>query len=98
VATLHSKAGALVAAAVTIVDVFTWNGGVWVQNRDATAEMWVRLDGTDPTVAGDDCFLVQPGGRNFPTGNGVVRVRMISSGTPSYAVSGSVPAVFVVPT
>lgn len=86
----HSTAGALTAATVTAVTVFGWSDGIWIENRTASTEIWATLDGSVPTVAGADCFLVT-GARNFPCPNGPVTVQMISSGTPSYAVSGSVP-------
>lgn len=88
----HSTAGALAANIVTAVTVFGWSDGIWIENRTASTEIWATLDGSTPTVAGADCFLVT-GARNFPCPNGPVTVRLISSATPSYAVSGSVPSV-----
>jgi len=93
---VHAHAGTLVAATVARVDISTWMYGIWLQNRDTTADIWVRLDGVDPAAEADDSFLVRAGdARNFATGNGVVTVRLISAGTPSYALSGSVPATVV---
>ena len=36
---------------------------VAVLNRHATANVWVRVDGTDPEVDGDDTYVVPPGSR-----------------------------------
>jgi hypothetical protein len=88
----NARSGALVAAAVTAVTVQAWQYGVNVINRTAGQEIWVRLDGTDPTVGGNDCFLVL-GARNFPVDlkAGTLTVKLISSGTPNYTVEGQVP-------
>jgi hypothetical protein len=88
----YAHSGSLTAATVTALSIAGWEFGVWIQNRDATAEIWARFDGTDPTVAGDGCYLISPGAHNFPTGPGLINVRMISSGTPAYTVSGAVRA------
>ena len=92
----YSKSGTLVASTVATVQIVPWASGLWVECRTTgTDEMWVTLDGSVPTVAGDNCFLVS-GARNFPVSydaNGsVVTVKMISSGTPGYSVSGLVPS------
>ena len=90
----NALAGALVANTPASVTVTASQYGIWVENRTAATEIWVRLDGTAATVAGNDCYLVT-GARNFPTpfgGKDVnVAVSLISSSTPSYAVSGVVP-------
>lgn len=90
----NAKTVTLVANTAQTVKVGAWDYGVWVENLTAGQVVWVRLDGTDPTVAGDDSYAVT-GARNFPIAftpsqNGSVDVRMISSGTPVVAVSGIV--------
>jgi hypothetical protein len=89
-ANAYARSGTLVGGAVTAVTVRGWFLGVWVINRTGTGEIWVRLDGTDPTIAGNDCFLVL-GARNFPTKERDIVVKLISSGTPDYTVEGAVP-------
>lgn len=88
----NARSGTLVAATVATVQIQAWTYGVNVINRTAGQEIWVRLDGTDPTVGGNDCFLVL-GARNFPVDlkSGNVTVKLISSGTPNYTVEGQVP-------
>lgn len=48
-------------AAVDTITFSTNIGQVTVLNRSTTATLWVRTDGTAPTVAGDDCLAVPPG-------------------------------------
>lgn len=89
----NAKTVTLAANTVTPVDIHAWSHGVWVYNADTGSTAWVRLDGTDPAALGDDSFPVPPGSAvNFPTSNGVVTVRAISTGTPQLTVTGVVPA------
>jgi hypothetical protein len=67
--------------------------GVDVLNVDGLAAIYGTLDGSTPTVGGTNCFCVpaaigsvqiaftQGGGQN-------VVVKLISSGTPTYHVTG----------
>lgn len=96
---LNAKSGTLVADAVTTVTITdTWPGGIEVVNRSQTGQIWVRLDGVAPTVAGDDCFLVM-GARYFdPPGPGIAGsntentvVKLISSAALDYTVEGTAP-------
>jgi len=71
-----------------------------VVNRSADQEIWVRSDGENPSVAGDDCFPVLPQ-QSISFSNGVLsqepvvrvgggtQVSLISSGTPPYTVWAS---------
>lgn len=90
----YGRSGTLVANTPTSVTVRGWDNGVWVINRTASTEIWVRLDGTAATVAGADCFCVS-GARNFPTPNANVTLSLISTGTPDYSVEGAVPVAVV---
>lgn len=51
------SSGTTVGNAVTTVTFTNWYHNATVINR-SSGDMWVRLDGIDPTVAGDDCFFV----------------------------------------
>lgn len=85
----YAKSGQLAAGVVTTVTVKADGSGIQLVNRSQSGEIWVRMDGTDPVVKGDDSFAVL-GVRHFPTRTGEVEVRMISSGTPEYSVEGLV--------
>lgn len=93
----RAQSGVLVANTVTTVKFpqYFWN--LEVVNRGTTQEIWVRTDGEDPVVAGDDCFPVLPQ-QSVTFSNGVLsqepvvrvgggtQVSIISSGTPPYTV------------
>lgn len=93
----RAQSGTLVAGTVTTVKFpqYFWN--LVVVNRSTNQEIWVRTDGEDPTVAGDDCFPVLPQ-QSVTFSNGVLsqepvvrvgggtQVSLISSGTPTYSV------------
>lgn len=72
----------------------TLNGNyasVEVVNRDDTAEVFARLDTTNPTVNGDDSEIIPP--RSVlvipsPKLTDPTVVRLISSGTPAVSVKG----------
>lgn len=86
----NAKHGTLTGSAVTAVAVVADLNGLQIVNRTQTGAIYVRLDGVDPTVAGDDCFVVL-GARHFPTGRtGSIDVRMISSDNLAYSVEGRV--------
>jgi hypothetical protein len=83
-----AKSGTLTAGGpATTVVVGMIRDGVTVINRSQTGELWVRLDGQDPTVAGDDCFVVL-GARTFtpPDIDWAMEIRMISSQALNYSV------------
>lgn len=82
--------GTLVASTVAPVTVTDGYPGVVVLNRSATGTIWVRLDGTDPTVAGANCYPVM-GVRYFrvPGPHAVtVTVKLIASAALDYTVEG----------
>lgn len=93
----RAQSGTLVATEVTTIKFpqYFWN--LVVVNRSSNQEIWVRTDGEDPTVAGDDCFPVLPQQSvTFSNGSlsqepvvrtgGGTQVSIISSGTPPYTV------------
>ncbi len=88
-AIVNSTSGTLTNNVVTRLNVNTSSDGVEIVNRSQNGELWVRLDGTDPTIAGDNCFIVL-GARLFPTVNGNVDVRLIASTPIKYTVEGIV--------
>jgi len=85
------KHGTLVAATVATVTLTVDCRDVEVLNRTGDAEIFFTVDGSTPTVAGDNTHVLpaQIGSLIVAvpeTGNTVVK--LISSGTPSYAVEG----------
>lgn len=50
--------GTLTADQAVTVEIDNHGGWVEVVNRSQTGEIWVRVDGEDATVAGEDCYLV----------------------------------------
>jgi hypothetical protein len=90
--------GTLVATTVADVTFATFYRWVKVTNR-GTVDIFVRLDKVNPTVGGDDCDVVPAGTsvvfsnpQGYPdTNTGVTAntdVRLISSATPAYTVTG----------
>jgi hypothetical protein len=55
----HITSGTTVGGAVTTVTFANWYHNVEVSNR-SSGDMWVRFDGVDPTIAGDECFFIAP--------------------------------------
>lgn len=96
----RAESGSLTANTVTTVKFpqYFWN--LIVVNRGADQEIWVRTDGNNPSVGGDDCFPVLPM-QSITFSNGVLsqepvvrvgggtQVSLISSGTPPYTVWAS---------
>lgn len=82
----------------TTVDTITLSAQyvrVEVLNRSATGDIFVTLDGSTPTVGGNDTYVVpatgvgtfvNPANTSQPPTSTVVK--LISSGTPSYSVTG----------
>jgi hypothetical protein len=82
------KSGTLTANTVATVSIDNAQRGLDIVNRDQTGEIWVTLDGTTPTVAGDNCYLVL-GARFFETqGIATATVKLISSLPLRYTVEG----------
>lgn len=94
--TAHSAAVAVHAtnngSAVDVVTLDENYGVVDVLNRSTTATLWVRpdSDGVDPTVGGDDCYVVPPGGAaliGVPEGTTVIR--LLGDASCAYSVTGA---------
>lgn len=98
---MHIHSGTLVAATVATVTLDQPYETITVFNRSGTAEIYFRLDGVNPTVAGDDCFIV-PAAITQESEQGITsiaqsasgavtgsKVLLISSGTPTYTVEGT---------
>jgi hypothetical protein len=79
--------------AATVVDTVLFEGSVpvraiMVQNRDAAATIYFRVDGVAPVVAAPDTHVLVPGQiRNVqPNMTGPAQVQLISSATAAYSV------------
>lgn len=63
-----------------------------VTNRGAT-EIYFRIDGANPTVGGDDCFIVLPGGSlrvdRVTEGSASPVVKLVSSAATPYSIAAS---------
>jgi hypothetical protein len=94
---MPSKSGTLTANSATEVDVgddaadtFKREQEVEVLNRDGAAEIWFTVDGSTPTVAGDNCYCLPAaiGALKVAVAvDGPAPVKLISSGTPKYCVT-----------
>lgn len=84
--------GTLVANVVTTVTLTAAGDtvdNVEVVNRTGTAEIYFRVDGTDPTVAGNDCEMLPAtvGGLEVGVpGSFAGVVKLISTGGQAYSV------------
>jgi hypothetical protein len=92
------QSGTVVANTVTTVTFATWYNGIEIVNR-GTVDMWARVDGVDPTIAGDDCLFVAPQGfldvsnKKAPPRPGVssnTEIRMLAASNCNYTVSGGI--------
>lgn len=95
---VKSVHGTLVADTVTTIsDIGTGIADVEqvdVLNRDGTAEIYFTVDGTDPTVEGDNTEVLPAaiGALSVPVETTAKpTVKLISSGTPKYSVRVSWP-------
>lgn len=74
------------------VDTVTFTGADVAEvaiTTDGTAAIYVRFDGTNPTVAGTPCRMVPAIAGVYlmaPRTAGATVVKLISSGTPKYSV------------
>jgi hypothetical protein len=82
--------GTLAADEVTSVTLIENTVGVEVLNRDGVAEIFFTIDGSTPTVEGDDCHCLPAaiGALIVNSPKTVDVVKLISTGTPKYTVSG----------
>lgn len=84
----HAKHATLGAATVDTINFTTRHYVVTITNLTAATVIYGTLSGADPTVGGDDTFVVLPGApRELDfIGGGISQVKLISSGTPEYNV------------
>jgi hypothetical protein len=54
---IHITSGVTVGNTVSTITFANWYHNIEIVNRSST-DMWVRVDGVDPTVGGDECFFV----------------------------------------
>lgn len=86
--------GTLVASTVDTVTLSRTYARVQVINRGGTSEIYWTTNGTNPTVGGDDCYVVaSPIGSsdtraNFQAPQNTCVVKLISTGNPTYSVVG----------
>lgn len=82
-----AKHGILTANAVEIVTVKRY--AVEIKNR-GTVSIFFRMDGTAPTVAGDDTYVVAPGESLTmdPDYTAYASVKMVASAACDYSVTG----------
>lgn len=96
----HVHSGTLVASTVQTVSLDQPYESITVVNDTGTAAIYFRLDGVNPTVGGDDCYIV-PAAITQETVPGITSIaenadgtipgstiKLISSGTPSFTVEG----------
>jgi hypothetical protein len=93
VATYSGAASQHQTLAATVVDTVTLDADydyVEVLNRASSGDIYFRVDGTAPTVAGAGCYVVQPGQslQVLVKSPGNTVVKLISSATPPYSVTG----------
>lgn len=92
-ATTFAGHGTLTASTVATVTLTRDFQRVEVLNVTGSAAIYFTVDGSNPTVAGDDTYVVPAvTGASFSapanaSGSTTV-VKLISSGTPGYAVTG----------
>lgn len=89
----RSKSLTLVSNTSTPVNFPQYFATITIVNRSTTASdtVWVRTDGNQPTVAGDDCYPVLAGqSQSFP--NGVLTqepITRVISGTSAILISNT---------
>jgi hypothetical protein len=58
-----------------------------VSNKSTGQALYFRLDGTDPTADGDECYLAVPSGRKVVKQRvSITAVKLISGGAQIYSV------------
>lgn len=84
-----SQSGTLTINTVTPITITDAYPAVLITNRTGSGTIWVRLDGTNPTVAGTDCLPVQ-GSRSFAIdGNSrPTTIKLIANAALDYTVEG----------
>lgn len=91
---VDAQHGTLVASTVATVTLVGDYTRVEVLNRSGTAEIFFTVDDTAPTVAGSGTYILPAiAGASLVTPSpsaAATIVRLISSGTPTYSVTGVV--------
>ncbi len=88
----RAKHATLVAATVDTVSFVSATAEVEVVNR-GTDDIYYTVDGSTPTVGGDDTYIVRGGEavgapKNFVNPL-VAQVKLMSSGSPAYSVEAN---------
>ena len=86
-----AKHAILVAATVDTITITRSFGAVRVTNYASnTVPLWVRLDGTAPTVGGDDNYIIPVGESKDlpPPATESIVVKVISANANGYSVEG----------
>jgi hypothetical protein len=89
----RAKHATLVASTVDTVTLGRDFNEVEILNRDGTAAIYFTVDGSTPTVGGDNALVIPAviGSVTESTLDisGTNVVKLISAGTPSYSVTGT---------
>ena len=87
-----SKHATLVASTVdtvTLTGTDYYSVEVLHRSSSVTDPIYFTVDGSTPTVAGDDTYVVMPGGwKTVRSKENIDVVKLISAGTPAYSVTG----------
>lgn len=88
IAVARVKNGTLLAAVVDTITFGQSAGEVRITNLSAALAIYITLDGSAPTIAGDDCYAIAPlQTRSFgPADVSRPVVNIISSGAAVYSV------------
>lgn len=85
-----ARHGTLAATIVTTINVGSDARDIEVLNRDGAAEIFFTVDGTEPTIEGDDMYVLPAAIGSMVVqspGAGDTVVKLRSVGTPKYSVS-----------
>lgn len=86
----HAKHATLTISTVDTVTLTGANAMLEIINRSTSDVIYVRLDGTAPTVAGNETIAIMPGyplRRHLPV-HAPRTVKLISAGAAAYSVQG----------
>lgn len=85
--------GTLNANELITVHIARHGGKLTVINRSSVGAIWVRNDGDDPVVEGENCFPVLPmGQRDFDVASPAAepaQIKLIADGALDYSVMGT---------
>jgi hypothetical protein len=88
----RSKHATLVANTADTVTLTSRPKSIELRNFSSIAVIYYRVDGTVPTVSGDDTYRLGPNGTlevDLPRDVEPPQVGLISSATPAYSVTAS---------